>query len=443
MDRRTFARTLPAAALGIVACARTEDAIAPVGPPPPPLQPPPEYATASDRAYGVVASLLQSAQPDNVGIRWSVMGSAGRTFPTDLYAGQAGILAFLAEAYRARPDDALRRALQDGGRSLRAAPAGGARGVFDGSAGRVWAFLSLHEALGSASDEWLSAALALAPGVASGSTGLPGDIINGPPGQGLLLLRLHAVTGDARWLDAARSSADTMLGRAVESGSGIKIPSFNDPSGVPVCYTGLSHGSAGAAYFLCRLAQALPGDAGGAHVAGARGRYIAGAEGVAQWLDGLAQWQDDRVYWYRREPDQMQQNQVTWCHGPPGIGIFYAELHRLTRNPAHLAMAKACAVTVEREIQRLNNACLCHGTAGNAQLLLKLFRETGDADWLERARHIGELTWQLRLGGQFPAWIAGNGSGTSNPGLMTGDAGVGWFYLQMAAGGTLEMPVTG
>jgi lantibiotic modifying enzyme len=430
MDRRTFARTLPVAALGALACGRGDEITAP-----PPWSPPPDYASDADRAYGVVAGLLQSAQPDTAGIRWPVFSSVGRTYPTDLYAGQAGILAFLAEAYRARPDEALGRALRDGGRSLRAAPAGAGRGLFDGNAGRAWALLSLHEGLRDGSDEWLNAALALAPGIASGSTGLPGDIINGPPGQGLLLLRLHTNTGDARWLDAARSLADTMLLRAVNSGDGIKIPSFNDPSGVPVCYTGMAHGSAGAAYFLCRLAQALPD--------GDRAAYVAGAEGIARWLDGLVQRQEDRVYWYRREPDQMQQNQVTWCHGPPGIGIFYAELHRITRRPAHLAMAEACAATVEHEIRNLGNGCQCHGSAGNAQLLLKLFRETGSNVWLEKSRQFGELTWQRRVGGQFPAWVAGDGTGAPNPGLMTGNAGVAWLYLQLATGGALPMPVTG
>jgi hypothetical protein len=29
---------------------------------------------------------------------------------------------------------------------------------------------------------------------------------------------------------------------------------------------------------------------------------------------------------------------------------------------------------------------LCHGTAGNGYAFLKLYRRTGDAEWLERAR---------------------------------------------------------
>jgi hypothetical protein len=81
--------------------------------------------------------------------------------------------------------------------------------------------------------------------------------------------------------------------------------------------------------------------------------------------------------------------------------------------------------------------------SGNAQLFLALHRETGDAAWLEKARRFGEIVWSRRnAGGPHPAWPSGDGHAPGNPGLMTGNAGPGWLYLQLAGDGRLGGPVT-
>jgi hypothetical protein len=55
------------------------------------------------------------------GVRWEVIGENYR-YPTDLYTGQAGILAFLAEADRVKPSADLASVLNDGGRDTRSHP---------------------------------------------------------------------------------------------------------------------------------------------------------------------------------------------------------------------------------------------------------------------------------------------------------------------------------
>lgn len=436
MNRRKFAATLPVAVIGAIACGdgTTDPVEVPVSPPPP-IPPPLEFSTAEGRALGVVASLMKSAERNAATARWPSFENNRALYPQDLYDGQAGTLTFLAEAYRYRNDPALKQLMEDGARSLRSTPGGSSRGLFDGNAGKAWAFLSIHQALGAASSEWLQAAVDLAPSIAAAPGGLIGDIINGAAGQGLFLLQLHEATGDSRWIDGARRMGDAMLDRAVTSGGGIKIPSFNDPSGVPVCYTGLAHGSAGAGYFLSRLARQLPGNQ--------RARYSEGAESIARWLDGLAQDDGKKVYWYRREPDQMDARQVTWCHGPPGIGLFYLELYRLTKQDAHIEMARKCAATVDANASPFGNACQCHGMSGNAQLSLAIYRETGESPYLDAARRFGDTAWERRIiPNTYPAWPSGDGANVDRPGLMTGTSGIGWFYLQLATEGRLAGPVT-
>jgi lantibiotic modifying enzyme len=439
MDRRAFTVKLSAIGLGLAGCGGPPDlVVSPQTPPVPPTQPPDaptSFATPAERGFGVVAGLVKAAEAASGGVRWGVLNEGARSYPTDLYAGQAGVLAFLAEAHRIRPDDHLRGVIEQGGAWLQAQPRQASNSLFEGNAGRAWAFLSLHELFGATSSRWLDAALELAPGVASSRSGLPCDLINGPAGQGLFLLRLHSVTGDLRWLSAARDIGTFMLGHGVRSGGGTKFPSAKLSTGETMFYPGLAHGTAGAGFYLARLAQALP--------VGERQAFADGAEAAATWLDGLARRAGTGVNWYRREPDQTSQEQAQWCHGAPGIGLFYAELYRLTKDPRHLAMAEGCAATVDGAGRAHGLACQCHGVAGNAELYFKLFRETGEPMWLEKARSFSDVVWARRIrSAEHPAWPSGDGNNVDNPGLMTGTAGVGWFYLQLAVEGTLHGPVT-
>jgi hypothetical protein len=65
-------------------------------------------------------------------------------------------------------------------------------------------------------------------------------------------------------------------------------------------------------------------------------------------------------------------------------------------------------------------AGLCHGTAGNGYALLKLFRRTGDALWLERAR-----AFAMHAIGQAERDLARYGRRQHS--LWTGDPGLALY----------------
>jgi hypothetical protein len=116
----------------------------------------------------------------------------------------------------------------------------------------------------------------------------------------------------------------------------------------------------------------------------------------------------------------------------------------VTREAAYLDTATRAAAVVEAHGTRVGTTSQCHGLAGNADLFLKLFRETGDARWLAKAAAFAELAWTRRYPNtEFPEWPSADGHGANNPGLMTGTAGVGWLYLQLAREGRLTGAVTG
>jgi hypothetical protein len=91
----------------------------------------------------------------------------------------------------------------------------------------------------------------------------------------------------------------------------------------------------------------------------------------------LANWPTvaDRL---RRSPPTL----VQWCHGAPGMIAGVAALPEPELDT--LLGAAGELVWVAGPLEK--GASLCHGTAGNGFAFLKLYRRSGDARWLERAR---------------------------------------------------------
>ncbi len=122
---------------------------------------------------------------------------------------------------------------------------------------------------------------------------------------------------------------------------------------------------------------------------------------------------------------------VQWCHGAPGIVTGLADFPR-DRSPEMEAMLVKAGTTVWNAGPLVKGPGLCHGTAGNGYAFLKLYRRTGDALWLERARSFAmhAIAQQARMRQQY-----GRGRHT----LWTGDPGVS-VYLWHCMTGDDRMP---
>lgn len=407
----------------------TED-LNPLGPVPPAAM----YPTSLDRAFGIAAGILARMKATEAGGTWVCEDASGKlSSPATAYEGTAGVLIVLARIQRVHPHPEVEKALRTAGQWLKAQGQGLGPGLHVGKAGLGWALLELYETLGDRA--WLEAGLAHAAEVAADSTqvlGSPGDLIWGHAGQGFFLLKAWRVSGDARWLRAAQQKADESIAQATVQGEGFKFMTVIGPQ-ERVCYVGFAHGAAGTGYFFCRLAEALGSD----------GRpYRQAAEKVGAWLQAIAIENSSGLNWYRREPDQMNEQQNQWCHGAPGIGLFFAELHRQTLNPEHLRIARRAAETTLRLPQSMS--CLCHGTTGNAYLYLKLYGITGESVYLDQAKAVGDRLWATwDRGLHHPSWMGNDGSQVRhNAGLMTGNAGRAHFYLSLSDPARWPMPFT-
>jgi lantibiotic modifying enzyme len=120
---------------------------------------------------------------------------------------------------------------------------------------------------------------------------------------------------------------------------------------------------------------------------------------------------------------------LQWCHGAPGF------ITSLSAMPVGLAPAvDELLLAAGRAIWRAGPLAkgqgLCHGTAGNGEAFLALYRRTGDVLWLERAR-----AFAMHALAQSQQMTQHHGHG--RPTLWTGDLGLAvflWQCIQVRAG---------
>ena len=227
------------------------------------------------------------------------------------------------------------------------------------------------------------------------------EIMWGSPGTMLAAQAMHEWTGEARWRDAWRKSADALL--ASRDGDGLWTQRLD---GKPSRCLGPVHGLVGNVLAL------LGGNLDAARCATLVSGTVAVLERCSVWEDGLVNWPgyegSDLV---RRDGGISLQ----WCHGAPGIVVSTASYL-----PEELLLAGAELTWTAGPHRDEKGAGICHGTAGNGYALLKAFARTGNELWLERARafavHALEQVERLR-----------ERRGRGRYSLWTGDVGVGLY----------------
>jgi lantibiotic modifying enzyme len=216
------------------------------------------------------------------------------------------------------------------------------------------------------------------------------EIMWGAPGTMLAAKAMHDWTGEERWADAWRESADSVLDMRDEDGLwtnrlyGETFRSLTPPHGL----VGNVHS----------LRQGLDDDA----------RHDLERES-AEVLARFAVTEDGLTSWPRREgvePERLQ-----WCHGAPGI-LAAASAYL----DEELLLAGAELIWRAGPPGMEKGSGICHGTAGNGHALLKVFERTGDEVWLDRARRFA-----VHALGQIER------RGTGRYSLFTGDVGVALF----------------
>jgi hypothetical protein len=120
-----------------------------------------------------------------------------------------------------------------------------------------------------------------------------------------------------------------------------------------------------------------------------------------------------------------------YCHGAPGIVTTFADAPFSTPELEDLLLQGGELTWNAGPLAKGSN--LCHGTAGNGYALLKLYRRTGDPQWLVRAR-----AFAMAAIDQFSGARAAFGRGRYS--LWTGDPGLA-VYLWDCVTGEPRFPI--
>ena len=255
------------------------------------------------------------------------------------------------------------------------------------------------------------------------------DFTFGNAGAITALLRSRDLLRDDSLLERAVELGEDLLRSAEKSAIGY---SWRSPRARGARnLTGFAHGTAGAGFALMELFQAT-----------GKSRYRDGADQAFEyerhWFDMEVQnWPDFREDLVENKRSKKPQRFSTaWCHGAPGIALSRLRAYEILKDPKY----KEGAVTALQTTDRMTKAwlqsgtlnySLCHGICGNAEILLYGSRVLGE-EFAEGTTNAFTVARALLANATKVGHAAHRkmelGEG---PGLMLGEAGLGYFYLRL------------
>lgn len=346
----------------------------------------------------------------------------------DLYSGTSGVAMFLAELYAACRQRCFRDVAVS---AARHAAAGLGRqpseaiGLYDGLVGIAISLWRIAEVLGE-------------PGLARGvldrlaSLEVPGpdarenDVIGGTAGAALGLVTLAVATGRSDLLASAQRFGDALLESAERCRSTMswRYPRRSRAKNL----TGYSHGAAGCATALLEL-YAIDGNVVWRDAALAAFAYEA-----TLYNPDVGNWPDLRdIARSTKISRETMLCETLWCHGAPGIALARVRAVEILGDGPWGDEARIALMTTERAVAKALDSggasyCLCHGIAGNAEVLLRGRSVFADG---ERTALRAALWGVDRFGHDPTSWPCGVLEGRT-PALLTGLAGIGRFLLRVA-----------
>jgi lantibiotic modifying enzyme len=336
-----------------------------------------------------------------------------------LYDGTAGVALFLAELHAITGDERLRDVATGALRHAVGWAGEHRAGLYCGSVGVALVAARAGDLLDEEELANASQAIAAAPRPHDAET----DLLNGLAGTALGLVALDPADEDLARLDGM---ADAILARGRRREAGLSWPTVT-PAVRLDHLLGMAHGAAGIGLSAAALWVAL-----GREDLAAAAREAARYE-RAHRDPASGRWPDLRSV--ARSGAVGASLTMGWCHGTPGIAL--ARLHAGTLlgddvllTEAREALDLVAASVAENLGADGSDACLCHGTAGNADILLEGARLLPDPNprWKALAAEVASVGAERSARGR--GWPLGPFRGS--PALMVGEAGVGLFLLRLA-----------
>jgi lantibiotic modifying enzyme len=383
-----------------------------------------------DTAWNIGMELVRDAIWDNDRCTWQgasmepVEGkftATIRTFKADMYSGTSGITFFLSALYSVKKDELLKHTIEGAiNHCISLYQQSGDNGFYGGKSGIAFCVIEAGTRLER--PDWIKEGLAILTAIEPKITHpYETDIMAGIAGTIHGLLYGFNISQDVVLLDNAVKLGNILCDMAEKSEHGwgwVSIP------GKPVL-TGLSHGIAGISGALLELY----------HITNNEQYLHAATEGIKCeqlfYHPTLCNWPDFREG-IPATPDKYIYG-VAWCTGAPGLALSRLRSTAITGDKQYDQQAWVGLNTTYMQVQGeltargpSTNFSLCHGLAGNADVLL----ESGASAYRNAAASAGLYGIENYVNASLP-WPSGVLNRQKNPGLMLGLAGTGYFYLRL------------
>jgi len=416
-----------------------------------------------DESMAIFDQLLRSAHSDIHGLYWDTIFFADRSgerktiIREDIYSGNAGIILYMIELYKVSGEELVKETtVQAISWLIRFCDEHPLRSYafYSGRSGVSYVLLKAFKLFGD--ERYLDSAKKYLAQCNEAfredrAEKVIDDLLNGV--GGLLLANLHM---------NAHFSKEHMFGREIEEIAGYLVGRAN--YGARGMYwdrgeeqisglCGFSHGVSGMAWIFSELSLFFRDD------------FFLGIAQQAMYYEdiffdkALNNWPDMRreIRWddlkpedlgkYRDEIGRTGDNSrymTAWCHGAPGIGLSRYRCFQIGNDRKVLRKAELALETTidfcDRMMQQRYNYTLCHGIGGNAYLLLKFFKFTGDQRLLEKIHQYGEKAIEQKRGAGYYFSGYANAEGETLD-LFTGITGIGYFFLQCFDAGNDDLDI--
>jgi lantibiotic modifying enzyme len=250
------------------------------------------------------------------------------------------------------------------------------------------------------------------------------DFYNGMPGVVTFYAALAHASGDAAWLEAARSGGDYLIHEMEAAGDKLDAGLYTGLAGLGYTFDTLGRAGGGDRYHAVarRAAELIKARAqvtdGGAQwtdswdiISGIAGTglflletaapwdksYLALASDAGRRLIAAGEPAEGGLMWF--PSGSFRRNYPNFSHGTSGVGYFLATLYQATKDQRFLDAALQGVRYLDAVATRQDGGTKifhqsgggenrfylswCHGPCGTSRLFYRLHRLTGDAKWLD------------------------------------------------------------
>ncbi len=375
--------------------------------------------------------IRHTAERDGDQCRWRTIDYENKPqYEISLFNGVGGIPLFLG-AYGRRRGNAEAIALAQAALEWCADPAreGPVRGLCMGRAGAAFSAwqAGLHDAsprIAELCEQVTSAILREDPGPFT-------DMLGGAASNGWYLLTVWRHTSEPRLLAGVVRCGEWLLAQMTRDAAGCHCLPRPDGGFGTVPYTGFAHGISGVAFFFAALFESSRDERWKVASLELFDTLIADARPVHggwNWAPLLGTGELSRCQ---------------WSHGSAGIGPAFLRAWEMLGEARLLQAARMAGEATHHYGDHRQNPTICTGLASGGELLLELFRVTGEDIWLSRAREFGDkiMIYRATLP-EGDAWPTDE-SGLFSPDFLFGGAGTGYFLLRLESDGNLPSALMG